>query len=283
MFVDKLRRRWTETDSLLCIGLDPAPERFPEPWRGRSDAIFEFNRAIIDATADLVCAYKPQVAHYAACGAEDQLVATIEYLQERHPAVGILLDAKRGDTGATAERYAREAFDRYRADAVTVNPYMGHDAIEPFLARADKGVVVLCRTSNPSAQTFQDLNVDGKPLYLRVAEEAVLRWNTHGNVLLVVGATFPRALRELRAFAPHVPFLVPGVGAQGASVADAVENGQDASGTGILISTSRAVLYASTGSDFAAAARHTAEALKREINQARRPRRPSGAEARAQA
>ncbi len=269
MFVDKLRRRWAEKDTLLCIGLDPEPERFPGVFRARNDAIFEFNRAIIDATADLVCAYKPQVAHYSACAAEDQLVRTIEYLQEHYPEVGILLDAKRGDIGSTAERYAREAFDRYRADAVTVNPYMGLDAIEPFLAREDKGVVVLCRTSNPSARTFQDLNVDGKPLYVRVAEEAVQRWNRHGNLLLVVGATFPAALRELRAITPSVPFLVTGVGVQGASVVHAVEQGQDAEGAGLLISTSRAVLYASSEPDFAAAARRTAETLKNDINRAR--------------
>ena len=271
MFIDKLRRRWAEKNTLLCIGLDPDPERFPEIFRGRKDAIFEFNRAIIDATADLVCAYKPQVAHYSACGAEDQLVSTIEYLQRQYPEVGILLDAKRGDIGSTAERYAREAFDRYRADAVTVNPYMGFDAIAPFVARSDKGVVVLCRTSNPGAQTFQDLIVDGKPLYLRVAEEAVLRWNQHGNILLVVGATYPAALRELRAIVGDVPLLVPGVGVQGATVLDAVENGQDRSGAGLLISTSRAVLYASRGSDFAAVARHTAQALRDQINSARRP------------
>ena len=272
MFVDKLRRRWTEKNTLLCIGLDPDPERLPESVRTLPNAIFEFNRAIIDATADLVCAYKPQVAHYSACGAEAQLVATIEYLREHYPDVGVLLDAKRGDIGSTAEMYAREAFDRYGADAVTVNPYMGVDAIEPFLARKDKGVVVLCRTSNPGARTFQDLIVDGQPLYLRVAEEAVLRWNQHKNVLLVVGATYPAELRQLRAIAGDVPFLVPGVGAQGASVQDAIQ-GQDSEGAGLLISTSRAVLYASAGADFAEAARRVAQRLKDEINRARR--RPS--------
>src|SRR3954471_1219048 len=191
MFVDKLRRNWAEKDTLLCVGLDPEPERFPDLFPAGGAGIFEFNRAIIDATADLVCAYKPQVAHYSACGAEAQLVRTIEYVHEHYPDVRVLLDAKRGDIGSTAEHYAREAFDRYRADAVTVNPYMGFDAIEPFLARSDKGVVVLCRTSNPSARTFQDLDVQGKPLYLRVAEEAISRWNPHGNLLFVVGATEP--------------------------------------------------------------------------------------------
>jgi len=277
MFVDKLRRNWAEKDTLLCVGLDPEPERFPEPFRAGNADIFEFNRAIIDATADLVCVYKPQVAHFSACGAEQQLVRTIEYIHERYPEIPVLLDAKRGDIGTTAERYVREAFDRYRADAVTVNPYMGFDAVEPFLARPDKGVVVLCRTSNPGSRTFQDLDVQGKPLYLRVAEEAISRWNPHGNLLLVVGANEPSALRELRAISAEVPFLVPGVGVQGASVVDAVENGQDSEGTGVLISTSRAVLYASRGDDFALAARRTAQALKDQINQARRPRAGRGA------
>jgi len=274
MFVEKLRRRWAERNTLLCVGLDPDLSRFPEAVRDRKDAIFAFNRAIIDATADLVCAFKPQVAHYSAYGAEDQLEATIDYLRSEHPGIGILLDAKRGDIGSTAEMYAREAFDRYRADAVTVNPFMGFDAVEPFLARADKGVVVLCRTSNPGARTFQSLRVDGKPLYRRVAEEAVQRWNTHGNLLLLVGATYPRELRELRELAGDVPFLVPGVGTQGGSVVQAVANGQDAQGTGLLISSSRAVLYASSGADFELAARQKALSLRDEINRARQARLP---------
>jgi len=269
MFVDKLRRRWTERNTLLCVGLDPNMERIPASFRARKNAIFAFDRAIIEATADLVCAYKPQVAHYSAYGAEEQLVATIDYLRREHPEIGILLDAKRGDIGSTAEMYAREAFDRYRADAVTVNPFMGFDAVEPFLARADKGVVVLCRTSNPGARTFQGLRIEGKPLYQRVAEEAVQRWNTRGNVLLVVGATYPRELRELRELAGDMPFLVPGVGAQGASVLQAVASGQDAQGTGLLVSSSRAVLYASSGADFELAAREKALSLRDEINRAR--------------
>jgi orotidine-5'-phosphate decarboxylase len=269
MFVDKLRRVWSEKNTLLCVGLDPEPARFPAIFHNRKHAILDFNRAIIDATADLVCAFKPQIAHYAACGAEDQLARTIEYIRQHHPEIAIILDAKRGDIGSTAEMYAREAFDRYGADADTVNPYMGVDAVEPFLARADKGVVILCRTSNPGARTFQDLNIDGKPLYLRVAEEAVLRWNQHKNLLLLAGATYPAESRELRAIAGDVPFLVPGVGAQGASLADAVTNGQDAHGTGLVVSSSRAVLYASSGTDFDQAARRTAERLKGEINRAR--------------
>jgi orotidine-5'-phosphate decarboxylase len=269
MFVDKLRRVWSEKNTLLCVGLDPEPARLPAIFRERRDGIFGFNRAIIDATADLVCAFKPQIAHYAACGAEDQLARTIDYIRQQHPEIAIILDAKRGDIGSTAEMYAREAFDRYGADAVTVNPYMGIDAVEPFLARADKGVVILCRTSNPGARTFQDLKIDGKPLYLRIAEEAVTRWNRHQNVLLLAGATYPEEIRALRAIVGDVPFLVPGVGAQGASLADAVVNGQDEQGTGLVVSSSRAVLYASSGADFEQAARRVAEDLKREINRAR--------------
>jgi orotidine-5'-phosphate decarboxylase len=269
MFVDKLRRVWSKKNTLLCVGLDPEPTRFPAIFGGQQHGIFDFNRAIIDATADLVCAFKPQIAHYAACGAEEELARTIDYIRLQHPETAIILDAKRGDIGSTAEMYAREAFDRYNADAVTVNPYMGVDAVEPFLSRADKGVVILCRTSNPGARTFQDLIVDGKPLYLRVAEEAVLRWNQHKNVLLVAGATYPAEIRALRAVAGDVPFLVPGVGAQGASLADAVSNGQDENGAGLVVSSSRAVLYASSGSDFERAARGVAERLKHEINSAR--------------
>ena len=272
MFVDKLRKRWQTSDTLLCVGLDPDLSRVPAALHSQPRALFEFNRAIVDATADLVCAFKPQVAYYAACAAEDQLTATIDYIHERYPDIPVILDAKRGDIGSTSEMYAREAFDRYRADAVTVNPYMGFDAVEPFLARSDKGVVVLCRTSNPGAGAFQDLVVDGAPLYLRVAREAVGTWNQHGNVALVVGATRPAELRELRVAVGDVPFLVPGVGSQGASVRDAVTSGRDSRGTGLIVSSSRAVIHASSGSDFASAARRVAESLKSEINGARRAR-----------
>lgn len=270
MFIQKLRDRWQASDSLLCVGLDPDPSRIPAPLRGEPRGIFEFNRAIIDATADLVCAFKPQIAHYSAYGAEEQLVATIEYIHRLDPTIPVILDAKRGDIGSTAEMYAREAFDRYDADAVTVNPYLGFDATEPFLRRADKGVLVLCRTSNEGAGEFQDLLVDDAPLYQRVARAAALDWNRNGNVLLVAGATRPAELRGLRAALPDVPILILGVGAQGASVSEAVESGQDSRGTGLIVSSSRAVTYASTGLDFAASARRVASSLKAEINRSRR-------------
>src|SRR5580658_5494411 len=227
-FVEQLKAAWSRNDSLVCVGLDPELEKFPAQLAGQPSPIFQFNRAIIDATADLVCAYKPQFAHYAAYEAEDQLERTIEYIHKNHPAVPVILDAKRGDVGNTAERYAIEAFERYGADAVTVNPYLGGDSLEPYLRRADKGVIVLCRTSNPGAAELQDLSVGGRPLYQVVAELAVRRWNSRGNCLLVVGATYPEELAQVRAIVGNMPLLVPGVGAQGADVAQAVRGGQTA-------------------------------------------------------
>ncbi len=272
-FVARLNQVWSAHDSLVCVGLDPEPERFPHHIAQRSAPIFEFNRAIIDATADLVCAYKPQFAHYAACGAEDQLARTIEYVKEHHPRVQVILDVKRGDIGSTAERYATEAFVRYGADAATVNPYLGTDSLEPFLRYADKGVIVLCRTSNPGGRELQDLMAPDIRLYQVVAKLAAQRWNGRGNCLLVVGATNPAELAEVRALVGDMPLLVPGVGAQGGDVAQAVKNGQNASGTGLLISSSRAILYASQGEDFASAARKATAVLREQINQHRTPAR----------
>jgi orotidine-5'-phosphate decarboxylase len=272
-FVARLQQVWHAHDSLVCVGLDPEPERFPAQLAHVAAPIFEFNRAIIDATADLVCAYKPQFAHYAAVGAEDQLARTIEYIRTHYPAVQVVLDVKRGDIGSTAERYATEAFVRYGADAATVNPYLGTDSLEPFLRFEDKGVIVLCRTSNPGGRELQELPAPVAPLYQEVAKLAAQRWNARGNCLLVVGATHPAELAEVRALVGEMPLLVPGVGAQGGDVGQAVRNGQSASGTGLLISSSRAILYASRGADFADAARQATAALRAEINQYRaRPR-----------
>jgi len=268
-FIAALAAAWHRNDSLVCVGLDPEVERFPPQLAGVDAPIFAFNKAIIDATHDLVCAYKPQVAHYAARGAEEQLARTIEYVHRSYPGVPVILDAKRGDVGNTAERYALEAFERYGADAVTVNPYLGGDSLEPFLKHADKGVVILCRTSNPGARELQDLEVEGRPLYQVVAQLAASRWNTRGNCLLVVGATYPRELAEVRALVGDMPFLVPGVGAQGGDVAQAVKSGQTAAGTGLLISSSRAILYASRGPDFADSARSATQRLRDEINLSR--------------
>ena len=277
-FTNRLADVWDRNNSLVCIGLDPEIERLPASLAGEPSPIFQFNKAIVDATADLVCAYKPQFAHYAAYEAEDQLERTIEYIQSTYPHVPVILDSKRGDVGNTAERYAIEAFERYHADAVTVNPYLGGDSLEPFLKHADKGVVILCRTSNPGARDIQDLQVGvaartaagPRKLYHVIAELAAQEWNSRGNCMLVVGATYPRELAEIRQIVGDMPFLVPGVGAQGGDVVQAVQNGRTKAGTGLVISSSRAILYASSGADFATAARTAAMTLRDQINAARR-------------
>jgi len=273
-FAQQLEGAWKKNDSLVCVGLDPEIERFPAHIRKEPSPIFQFNRSIIDATADLVCAYKPQFAHYAAYEAEDQLERTIEYIHRVHPGIPVILDAKRGDIGNTAERYAIEAFERYGADAVTVNPYLGGDSLEPFLRHAERGVLILCRTSNPGAGDLQDLMIEGRPLYQVVAELAARRWNSRGNCLLVVGATYPRELAEVRALVGEMPLLVPGVGAQGGDVEQVVASGRTRSGTGLVISSSRAILYASAGEDFARAARAATASLREKINTSRRSRSP---------
>jgi orotidine-5'-phosphate decarboxylase len=268
-FIEQLQRVWDTNDSLVCVGLDPEIERFPDQIAEQPSPIFQFNKAIVDATADLVCAYKPQFAHYAAYEAEDQLERTIDYIHRTYPGIPVILDSKRGDVGNTAERYAIEAFERYHADAVTVSPYLGGDSLEPFLKHEDKGVIVLCRTSNPGAGDLQDLEVGGRRLFHIVAEKAARSWNTRGNCLLVVGATFPRELAEVREIVGNMPFLVPGVGAQGGDVAQAVQNGQTAAGAGLIVSSSRGILYASSGEDFASAAREAATKLRDQINASR--------------
>jgi orotidine-5'-phosphate decarboxylase len=268
-FVAQVARRWSEANTLVCVGLDPEPDRFPTIALAQRDSILAFNRAIIDATAPLVCAYKPQFAHYAALRAEEQLEQTIAYIHERYPGIPVILDSKRGDIGNTAERYAAEAFDRYQADAITVNPYLGSDTLEPYLSRTEKGVIVLCRTSNPGSGDLQSLDVGGETLYQHVAALAAGRWNTRGNCLLVVGATYPAELAEVRRIVGSMPLLVPGVGAQGGDVAKVMQHGADSKGAGLLINSSRAILYASSGADFADAARAAATKLRDEINRHR--------------
>jgi orotidine-5'-phosphate decarboxylase len=268
-FIRQLERGWDASDSLVCVGLDPEIERFPRHIADQASPIFQFNKAIIDATADLVCAYKPQFAHYAAYEAEDQLERTIEYIHRNYPGIPVILDSKRGDVGNTAERYAIEAFERYGADAVTVSPYLGGDSLEPFLKYQDKGVIILCRTSNPGAGDLQDLEIGGSRLFHIVADLAASRWNSRGNCLLVVGATYPRELAQVREIVGNMPLLVPGVGAQGGDVAQAVQNGQTAAGAGLVISSSRGILYASSGEDFATAARSATQKLREQINGSR--------------
>jgi orotidine-5'-phosphate decarboxylase len=269
-FIQRLRHAWTERQSLLCIGLDPDPERLPKQLSASAHPIFEFGRSIVDATADLVCAFKPQIAYYAAARAEDQLEMTIAHIRRHHPSIPVILDAKRGDVGSTAAMYAREAFERYQADAVTVNPYLGFDALVPFLNFKDKGVIVLCRTSNPGAGDLQDLESHGMKLYQIIAGKAAREWNANGNVLLVVGATYPEELGQIRAIVGDMPILVPGVGAQGGAVAAVLANGATADGSGLIISSSRAVLYAGSGGDYAEAARAAALKLRDEINLCRK-------------
>ncbi|KRD77446.1 orotidine-5'-phosphate decarboxylase [Lysobacter sp. Root983] len=265
-FIADLKQRWTQADSLVCVGLDPEPAKFPARLAADPDAVFGFCRDIVDATAQYACAFKPQIAHFAALGAEDALTRLIAHIHTAHPGIPVILDSKRGDIGSTAQHYASEAFDRYAADAVTANPYLGRDSVQPFLDRADRGVVVLCRTSNPGAGDLQDLMVDGRPLYQHVAHKVAHEWNAHGNCALVVGATWPAQLREVRAIVGDVPFLVPGVGAQGGDVEAVVSNAKTADGTGLMVSSSRAILYASAGDDYAEAAATAARTLRDQIN-----------------
>jgi orotidine-5'-phosphate decarboxylase len=268
-FVTSLQAAWARNDSLLCVGLDPDPAKFPAHLQGRAEAILEFCRAIVDATADLVCAFKPQIAYFAANRAEDQLEALIEHIHRRHPGIPVILDAKRGDIGSTAEQYAREAFERFRADALTVNPYMGFDSVAPYLAYRDKGVIVLCRTSNPGGSDLQFLDTGGCKLYQHVAELVATRWNHGGQCALVVGATFPAELAQVRRLAGDMPLLVPGIGAQGGDIEATVKAGRTARGTGLMINSSRAILYAGRGEDYAAAARAAARQTREAINRFR--------------
>ncbi|RTL26017.1 MAG: orotidine-5'-phosphate decarboxylase [Burkholderiales bacterium] len=277
-FTDQLAQAQRQNDSLLCVGLDPEPARFPGAWKGQADRIFDFCSAIVDATKDLVCAFKPQIAYFAAHRAEDQLERLMAHMRRVAPHVPVILDAKRGDIGSTAEQYAREAFERYQADAVTLSPFMGFDTMEPFLKYPGKGVILLCRTSNPGGSDLQNLrlaDIPGQPrVYEHIAAQAQGPWNTHGQMGLVVGATFPEEIARVRELAPTLPLLIPGVGAQGGDAMATVKAGlkTDASGvvTGtIIVNSSRAVLYASSGDDFASAARKAALDTRQALNAAR--------------
>ncbi len=261
-FNQQLQSAWASQGSMLCVGFDPDPKRLPLSLQGKPEGIFEFCREIADATADLVCAFKPQFAYFASQRAEVQLEKLIQHLKDKHPNIPVILDSKRGDIGSTADHYALEAFERYGADAVTVSPYMGFDTIEPYLRHAGKGVIVLCRTSNPGGSDLQFLNVspDGQPLYLHVAKLAAQQWNSTGQISLVVGATFPEEIAKVRAVVGEMPLLIPGIGAQGGDIDATVKAGAipNKPGTGMMINSSRAILYASSGSDFAEAARTVA-------------------------
>ncbi|WP_310460257.1 orotidine-5'-phosphate decarboxylase [Sphaerotilus sp.] len=271
-FTTQLARATRLHHSLLCVGLDPEPSKFPGAWAGDAERIYDFCAAIVDATKDLVCAFKPQIAYFAAHRAEDQLEQLMAHIKAVAPDVPVILDAKRGDIGSTAEQYAREAFVRYQADAVTLSPFMGRDTIEPFLAYADKGVILLCRTSNPGGNDWQMqrlADVPGQPrLFEHLANLAHSEWNSTGQLGLVVGATFPAEIARVRALAPTLPLLIPGVGAQGGDAEATVKAGLTDAGT-IVVNSSRAVLYASRGEDFAEAARRVALATRDQLNAAR--------------
>ena len=271
-FTEKLSTAIAKNNSLLCVGLDPDVARFPAEFKGKPDAIFLFCKTIIDATAAFACAFKPQIAFFAALGAEDQLQAICDYLKKNYIDIPIVLDAKRSDIGSTAEQYAREAFERYDADAVTLNPYMGFDSIAPYLEWKDRGAIVLCRTSNPGGSDLQFLKVDGVPLYQHVARLVAERWNQHGQCGLVVGATFPNELEQVRKLVGDMPLLVPGIGAQGGDIEATVKAGRSASGAGMMINSSRAILYAKPEGDesFAAAASRVALQTRDSINAFRR-------------
>jgi orotidine-5'-phosphate decarboxylase len=258
-FVDKLLSAGRRNKSLLCIGLDPDVTLMPKA------GIFDFNKAIIDATADLACAYKPNLAFYEALGIDGLKVLqkTIEHIPDFIPVIG---DGKRGDIGNTARAYAKALFETFGFDAATVNPYLGYDSVQPFLEYEDKGIFILCRTSNPGAVDFQSLiDVQGTPLYEAVARKA-REWDIHGNIGLVVGATYPDELKAIRQLCPEMPLLIPGIGAQGGDLTSAVKNGIDARGEKAIIAVSRQVLYASKGKDFAQAARQSAQGIRDDIN-----------------
>ena len=245
-FIEKLKNRWTQSSSLLCVGLDPDFDRFPLSIKEKKNPYFEFCTAIVDATAEFACAFKPQIAYFASCGAEGELKDIIDYIHEKHPDIPVVLDSKRGDIGSTAKHYAKEAFVRYGADAVTLSPYMGFDSVQPYLEYEDRGAILLCRTSNPGGNDIQMLQVDGKPIYQRVAELASGPWNLNGQL-----------------------GLGPGVGAQGGDINACVTAGVTKDMTGMMINSSRAILYASKAQDFKEAAARVAQETRDKINAAR--------------
>jgi orotidine-5'-phosphate decarboxylase len=277
-FIQLLQRAEAQNHSLLCVGLDPDPARFPAQLKGDASRIYDFCAAIVDATADLAMAFKPQIAYFAAHRAEAQLERLVAHIKRVAPHVPVILDAKRGDIGSTAEQYALEAFERYGADAVTLSPFMGFDSVQPYLKRHGKGAFLLCRTSNPGGDDLQNqrlASVDGQPLvYEHLARLAQGPWNENGQLGLVVGATYPKEIERVRELAPTLPLLIPGVGAQGGDAMATVRAGlrTDAAGaiTGsVIVNSSRAILYASQDSDFAQSARAEARRTRDILNAAR--------------
>jgi orotidine-5'-phosphate decarboxylase len=265
-FLEQLQGAERQNGSMLCVGLDPEPGKFPAGMKGDADKIFDFCAQIVDATVDLAISFKPQIAYFAAHRAEDQLEKLMEHMRRNAPHVPVILDAKRGDIGATAEQYAIEAFERYGADAVTLSPFMGFDSVQPYLKHHGKGAFLLCRTSNPGGDDLQNqrlASVEGQPLlYEHVAKLAQGPWNLNGQLGLVVGATYPAEIERVRTLAPTLPLLIPGVGAQGGDAVATIKAGyrqsQGVTTGAVIVSSSRAILYASSGDDFALAARQEA-------------------------
>lgn len=267
-FSQKLDQIITTNNSLVCVGLDADLAKIPKHLRELEYPVFEFNKAIIDATYDLVCAYKPNTAFYEALGVEGlaQLKMTMDYLSTSYPQVVTILDAKRADIGNTNDGYVKFAFEYLKVDGITLHPYLGKEALQPFLDQKEKGVIVLCRTSNPGSGEFQDLELAGDKLYRLVARQVSQNWNQNKNCLLVVGATYPEEMAEIRKIAPELTFLVPGVGAQGGNVEATIRAGQNSEGRGVIISSSRDIIFASSGENFATSARQKTLDLRDSIN-----------------
>lgn len=274
LFYKKLEKGWNQ-NKFICIGLDPDYKKLPEIIKKKnksiSEAYFEFNKAIIDATWDLVCAFKPQIAHYEEQGTQGwiALEKTIKYLHKKHPEIPIIIDAKRADIGSTNDSYAKAYFENMGFDAITVNPYFGKEALQSFLRYKDKGVIILVRTSNPGAGEFQDIeNKKDEPLYITVAKNAAKSWNTNKNCAIVVGATYPKELSEIRKIIGDMPILIPGIGAQGGDIKKTVDAGKNSKNQGMIIHSSRAIIFADSGSDFADIARKKAIELNDQISEA---------------
>jgi len=268
---EKLQKVVQKNHSLVCVGLDSDNDKLPHHLKSAKNPQFEFNKAIIDATHDLVCAYKPNSAFYEALAAKgiDQLKMTCDYIRSTYPDIFIILDAKRADIGSTNGGYVKFIFDYLGVDAVTIHPYLGSEALKPFLAREDKASIILCRTSNPGAGELQDVIANGEPFYKVVAKKVVNDWNTHGNCMMVVGATYPEELAEVRKIAEDMTFLVPGIGAQGGDVEKTVKAGLNTQKAGMIINSSRGIIFASSGKDFAEKGRAETKKLRDEINKYR--------------
>lgn len=273
-FLEMLKKRWGK-DNFVCVGLDSQYDKLPKVVRkgvGIEKAMFRFNKEIVDATYDLVCAYKASIAFYEAQGKKGlaALIKTIRYIHTELPGIPVILDAKRADIGNTNQGYVEAVFNIIGADATTVHPFLGREAVQPFLDRKEKGIFVLCRTSNPGAGEFQDLIVNHLrlskvPLYQVVAHQVAQKWNKNGNCGLVVGATYPKEMAQVRKIAPDLPFLIPGIGKQGGDVEKTVKAGQDCKGKGVIIHSAREIIFASSGADFAKVARNQAEKLHKEV------------------